>query len=360
MTEQEQVAKIDELNKRLFVLEQLSTPGILVNPHRLTADLDDIGSVKTHLDFEEAPLTPVTPPANVARVYAEDDGAGTTRWVVKLSDGTALTIHPLALTSDISPAQITGNQDNYNPTGLATAEVLRLSTDASRNITGLAGGSDGRAIILHNVGAFNIVLPHDVTSTVANRFYCANSMNATVVPNGTVILVYDAISNRWRVFQIFSTVDHTAIGDAAPHHAALSTTRDVFIPPAVTDSASTLDDWPFASLGSTAECKFIWYVPANFLSLTLVSIIMIPDTTETVQADLDVSVAAISEGYDSNVRQLLNQTKAVNINAVTEWDIKSIGTLFTGITAGDFVAIRFQSDTDLLRIIGCHVRYEVS
>src|SRR3990167_10882133 len=41
-----------------------------------------------------------------------------------------------ALTGDITPAQITSNQDNYNPTGLSSASVLRLATDASRDITG--------------------------------------------------------------------------------------------------------------------------------------------------------------------------------------------------------------------------------
>ncbi len=45
-----------------------------------------------------------------------------------------------ALTGDISPSQITSNQNDYNPTGLSGASTLRLSTDASRNITGLQGG----------------------------------------------------------------------------------------------------------------------------------------------------------------------------------------------------------------------------
>src|SRR5262245_5386417 len=55
-----------------------------------------------------------------------------------------------ALSGDISPSQITSNQNNYNPTGLSTASVLRLSTDASRNITSLAGGADGRIIVIVN------------------------------------------------------------------------------------------------------------------------------------------------------------------------------------------------------------------
>ena len=39
------------------------------NPLSLATDLDDLGSVKTHLDFEEAPLTPVNPQAEVGRIF---------------------------------------------------------------------------------------------------------------------------------------------------------------------------------------------------------------------------------------------------------------------------------------------------
>jgi len=76
-----------------------------------------------------------------------------------------------ALTGDISPSQITSNQNDYSPTGLSTASTLRLTTDASRNITGLAGGADGRIIIIHNVGTNAIVLVDESSlSTDANRF----------------------------------------------------------------------------------------------------------------------------------------------------------------------------------------------
>ncbi|WP_204308203.1 hypothetical protein, partial [Klebsiella aerogenes] len=57
----------------------------------------------------------------------------------------------LQLSGDISPTQITANQNDYAPTGHATASTLRLSSDASRNVTGLAGGADGRIVIIHNV-----------------------------------------------------------------------------------------------------------------------------------------------------------------------------------------------------------------
>lgn len=102
----------------------------------------------------------------------------------------------LRLPSDLTPAQITANQDNYAPTGIADTTVLRLSTDASRDITGIAGGADGRVLKLVNVGSFNIVLKDDVTSTEANRFQLKADL--TIAPDGGAILWYDSTSSRWR------------------------------------------------------------------------------------------------------------------------------------------------------------------
>lgn len=98
--------------------------------------------------------------------------------------------------NDISPSQITSNQDDYAPTGIATASVLRLTTDASRNITGITTGSDGRVLLIMNVGSFNIVLMDDVTSTAANRFQLTG--NLTLPADAGAFLWYDSTSSRWR------------------------------------------------------------------------------------------------------------------------------------------------------------------
>jgi len=103
----------------------------------------------------------------------------------------------LQLSGDISPAQITSNEDNFNPTGLADASTLRLSTDASRDITGLVGGTDGRLIIIHNIGSFDIVLKDEnASSTAANRF--ALEADRTIAADGVVVLQYDSTTTRWR------------------------------------------------------------------------------------------------------------------------------------------------------------------
>jgi hypothetical protein len=97
----------------------------------------------------------------------------------------------------LSPSQITSNQNDYAPTGIAAASLLRLSTDASRDITGLTTGVSGRLVCIHNVGSNNIVLKDEsASSTAANRF--ALQSDITLSADGVVIFQYDATTSRWR------------------------------------------------------------------------------------------------------------------------------------------------------------------
>lgn len=111
--------------------------------------------------------------------------------------GTADVQQAIAATGDISPTQITSDQNDYAPTGFSTASVLRISTDASRNITGLAGGSDGRIIWIYNVGSFAAVLKDEsASSTAANRF--GFGADLTLGSKQGAQLIYDSTSSRWR------------------------------------------------------------------------------------------------------------------------------------------------------------------
>ncbi len=127
------------------------------------------------------------------------------------------------LIGTLTPPQILIDQNNYSPTGLSTASTLRLSTDASRNITGLAGGSDGRVLTLHNVGAFNWTLVDEsASSTIGNRF--ALTSNLTIPPDTSITLQYDGTSFRWRLLSSSSsaTIDQSANYSWTGTHAFLS------------------------------------------------------------------------------------------------------------------------------------------
>lgn len=98
----------------------------------------------------------------------------------------------------LTVAQITADEDDYSPTGLATRNTVRLSSDAARNITGLAGGADGRLLLFHNAGSYPITFKDEsASSTAANRFALADG-DLVVQPDGMVLLQYDLASTRWR------------------------------------------------------------------------------------------------------------------------------------------------------------------
>ncbi len=101
-------------------------------------------------------------------------------------------------TGIISPAQITSNQNNYSPAGASSANVIRINTDASRNITGFAGGASGRVVTFINIGSFAVVFTNeDTNSTAANRF-TLNSASVSVPSGGAISFWYDNTSSRWR------------------------------------------------------------------------------------------------------------------------------------------------------------------
>lgn len=104
---------------------------------------------------------------------------------------------------DSTPAQITGDQNDYaGAEGTATSRstVWRISSDAARNVTGLAGGLQGRRLILINVGAQNIVIQNEnAGSTVANRVITGTGADITLSADDTMELWYDSTTARWRV-----------------------------------------------------------------------------------------------------------------------------------------------------------------
>lgn len=104
-----------------------------------------------------------------------------------------------------SPSQITADQNNYQA-GSGRSYFYRLSSDASRNVTGFnpAGGTNqnGEVHIFINVGSNNIVLVNEsASSTAANRFTNSTGADITLAANEAALVMYDGTSSRWRVFK---------------------------------------------------------------------------------------------------------------------------------------------------------------
>lgn len=109
----------------------------------------------------------------------------------------------VGLNAVISPTALAaGTNDNWAPTGLSSANVVRATPDAGGTsvLSGMVpSDTAGRVVLLLNIGAANLTIDHDAVSTAANRFLCPNSVDLVIPPNAGRFCFYDATSSRWRI-----------------------------------------------------------------------------------------------------------------------------------------------------------------
>lgn len=96
---------------------------------------------------------------------------------------------------------VPGNVNDYNPAGLATASTIYLTVGSSGVfITGLAGGTLGRFLLIHNTSNLNVTFVNQSgASAVANRFFLTGNTDYVLGPNEIMLLQYDLALTRWRM-----------------------------------------------------------------------------------------------------------------------------------------------------------------
>lgn len=103
----------------------------------------------------------------------------------------------------ISPSSIgAGPTEDYAPTNVNTAEVIRQATSANAVLGGLAvtNPGNGRRIKIDNISANSITLTHEsASSAAANRFTGPGAANIVITTGSIKWLRYDGTSSRWRV-----------------------------------------------------------------------------------------------------------------------------------------------------------------
>lgn len=96
---------------------------------------------------------------------------------------------------------LTDPQNDYNAGAAST--YVRLSSDASRTVTGLtftASQVTGQTHVIVNIGANPIVLAHESASSAAgNRFHNTSGADITLTADQEANCCFDGGTNRWRV-----------------------------------------------------------------------------------------------------------------------------------------------------------------
>lgn len=120
-------------------------------------------------------------------------------------------------TATITPTALSSTTNDYNPTGLSTARIIRQDVTADVILTGIAAQSSGFLLTIENITTTNktIVIQHENTSstTAADRFSTPNTEPWEVPPGGNVTLRYSGTLSRWVILS--GTPGYLAFGTSA-------------------------------------------------------------------------------------------------------------------------------------------------
>lgn len=205
----------------------------------------------------------------------------------------------LTLSGSISPAALSGTNNNYAPAGFATAAVIRQDVSAAATITGLAGGVDGMIVTFINISNSDPktlgFANESGSSTAANRFTLPDATTWVVgSESGAATFRYDGTTSRWTLMQ---TINRALVANSI-NIAAGTTLNGFFV-----DNATTS---PTALSGSTNN-----YAPANF------------STTFAIRQDVSsaATLTGLTAGVDGRMIILTNiTTTAANTLTLTNED----------------------------------------
>jgi len=101
----------------------------------------------------------------------------------------------------LSPPQITGNQDNYNPVGWAASDIVILDVNSPVNITGFEAvlGYNEKMLVnthtMHNIKIKN----NDALSLAANRILCPDNKDYDLKKTASITIRYLDVLARWQI-----------------------------------------------------------------------------------------------------------------------------------------------------------------
>ena len=140
-----------------------------------------------------------SPGSTVSLIYR---GGSTNRW---------LEYKPSQTSSPSRPSQITSDQNAY---ALGTANFVNVSTDAARTVNGFATGYDGGWSIITNTGSNNLTLANQSPlASPADRIITSDGLSLIIGGGGSALVLYDAITARWRAFKLNNPPGFDSLGD---------------------------------------------------------------------------------------------------------------------------------------------------
>jgi len=130
---------------------------------------------------------------DIILIMDDPSGAASTRKVT-VADLTT----NLSNVTFVSPSALSASTGDWNP---GTGDVIRASASvAGVNISGIVVGNEDIRVLVNIGSTNNLTLKHQATgASSGNRIITSTGGDHIVPPTGTVTVLYDSISSRWRV-----------------------------------------------------------------------------------------------------------------------------------------------------------------
>lgn len=105
------------------------------------------------------------------------------------------------------PSGVASSEATFTTTGtindldFGTANLIRMNNATAATITGLKAGNSGQLVTIVSIGAGQVNLSHQTTSTAANRLvnFCTSADTPLAAGVGTATYQYDITTARWRL-----------------------------------------------------------------------------------------------------------------------------------------------------------------
>lgn len=98
---------------------------------------------------------------------------------------------------------ISADVDDWAPTGLSGAHVIRVTASGgNRTINSISGGANGRVIIIINVSSNLVTIPNNGGTGSASNKIVHNMDAPFLAEHETMTLWYDGTTSRWRVIAL--------------------------------------------------------------------------------------------------------------------------------------------------------------
>jgi hypothetical protein len=112
--------------------------------------------------------------------------------------GAALLSGKVSVSQQVNTALVNGANNDVVLSGKSYVKIKAGPTGAF-SITGIAGGTDGRMVLLHNSTGQNMTIANEALSTAANRILTLTGADFVSTGDCFVRLIYDADALRWIV-----------------------------------------------------------------------------------------------------------------------------------------------------------------